>query len=467
MYINKFHAKIQDDGCLFFHDPDDHLKKYIISPWKDALKTWVIDPKELNYRKTTYQNLPDITLLTEPHLSKTDHPVNHFIQQIPYEVIDRCKNFLHLQFHILRTVAHCSYAYDLLLANPNLLAFKLLVVRDFEDWLYNFSDQDLSISQVSLLTDICSRRVSNSEIKILKKIKMNNGDMPELDAIYLFFMDYEYSCKQLQHMAVIPINFIETINENPDFIVSPFYIHLSRSSLTGLNLSEKFERACNLQKHIQQMRYLEKPDLSEPLSRIKTYQQLKRLHDRIVEDYNKYRKRTEFNLTFLKPPIPGVPGIIEPIVDSNELQKEAQTQHNCVASFTPDAYNYFYRVLQPDDRCTLHIRYSHFDDEFFICEIKGKCNISAKSSTIDEVRDWLSQNQINKPQTDHIEQLYNNAAKFLLENKNISISLLQRKFRLGYNRAEQILKLMEMRDLISCVESEGYRTYSLNKQQSS
>ena len=462
MYISQFHAKILDDGCLYFRDNDDHTKEYFISPWEEALKAWVIDPKKFNYRKTTYQNLRDITLLTVPHLKKSDHPVKNFVKQIPDEIIKVSKEFLYLQFHILRTVAYCSYAYDLLLANPNLLALKLLTVKNFENWLRNSCVDELSMSQRDVLSEICSRRVTNGEVNVLKKIKFYNGDKRELSLVYMFLKDYSNKRKQLSHMAIIPVNFIEAINDNPLFIISPYYIKLSHTPLPNLAFNYYFIRSCYLQNNLQAMQFPDKPDICEALSRIKNLEQLKRLNDRIVDDFNIYRNRPESNNKFIPPPLPGIPGVIEPIVDSYQLHSESNIQNNCVASMVTDYHNYFYRVIQPDDRCTLHIHFNLFDKEYIIRELKGVNNCPAKPSSIDVVQDWLDKSQLNTSAIDQAEILYNDAVTFLLDCKKISASSLQQRFCLGYNRAEHILKLMEKRGFISCIKSDEHRRYIFN-----
>ena len=46
------------------------------------------------------------------------------------------------------------------------------------------------------------------------------------------------------------------------------------------------------------------------------------------------------------------------------------------------------------------------------------------------------------------EPLYNEIVKFVVEQGKASASLLQRRFRLGYNRAARVIDLLEERGII-------------------
>ena len=46
------------------------------------------------------------------------------------------------------------------------------------------------------------------------------------------------------------------------------------------------------------------------------------------------------------------------------------------------------------------------------------------------------------------DPLYNDIVKFVIENQKASASLLQRRFKLGYNRAARIIDLLEERGVI-------------------
>jgi DNA recombination-dependent growth factor C len=64
-----------------------------------------------------------------------------------------------------------------------------------------------------------------------------------------------------------------------------------------------------------------------------------------------------------------------------------------------------------------------------------------------------------KPQADNdeIDCLYDEVEEFVLETQRVSISSIQRKFRIGYNRAAQIVEQLEANDVISEPGSNGSR----------
>ena len=53
--------------------------------------------------------------------------------------------------------------------------------------------------------------------------------------------------------------------------------------------------------------------------------------------------------------------------------------------------------------------------------------------------------------------LYDDAVAFVLETRRASISFVQRKFKIGYNRAARLIEAMEMAGLVSSMQSNGTR----------
>ncbi|PTQ88312.1 S-DNA-T family DNA segregation ATPase FtsK/SpoIIIE [Agitococcus lubricus] len=53
--------------------------------------------------------------------------------------------------------------------------------------------------------------------------------------------------------------------------------------------------------------------------------------------------------------------------------------------------------------------------------------------------------------------LYDDAVAFVLETRRASISFVQRKFKIGYNRAARLIEAMEMAGLVSSMQSNGQR----------
>ncbi|MFT5871618.1 MAG: S-DNA-T family DNA segregation ATPase FtsK/SpoIIIE [Clostridium sp.] len=74
-----------------------------------------------------------------------------------------------------------------------------------------------------------------------------------------------------------------------------------------------------------------------------------------------------------------------------------------------------------------------------------KTELSYEKEIIDEIEGSLS----NKEHVDDIDELLNEAIRIVVENGQASTSLLQRKLKIGYNRAARIIEQMEERRIIS------------------
>lgn len=399
MYINKSKSKILSDGSLSFKDPDNSgisyknprksNLRYIISNWDSGLK-----PKFFQgTSEIDGQTLPLVTLITQSHLNEIDLPVNKFIRDIPNYIAIQVKHFSILQFHILRAVAYSSAAHDLLFSNPALLLLKLLNIKNFEQWLSDKCDNELSEKQVNILSEIYRRNPCKRDVKLLRKIKFETGGIYELIALHKFFIRSHRLVTQFPHFKVLPIRLIEAIINNQRFIISPYYKNLV-SSASNAALNTLMEKACDTQNKILDIHYPGMDSLKEPLSRVKSYDDLERLHDRVLNNFDRYKMRLKQKSIFIAPPLQGLPEIIEPIVNSNEMKHEGILQHNCIANYTPDNENYFYSVLVPEDRCTLHIRYSESKNKYLIQEILASRNTTPKASTVELVKNWLSECQI-------------------------------------------------------------------------
>jgi len=55
------------------------------------------------------------------------------------------------------------------------------------------------------------------------------------------------------------------------------------------------------------------------------------------------------------------------------------------------------------------------------------------------------------------DQMYDQAVRFVTESRKASISAVQRKFRIGYNRAARLIEAMEMAGVVSAMSSNGNR----------
>ena len=63
----------------------------------------------------------------------------------------------------------------------------------------------------------------------------------------------------------------------------------------------------------------------------------------------------------------------------------------------------------------------------------------------------------NLEDSDGDDELYNQAVEFVVESRRASISSVQRKFRIGYNRAARLIETMEENGIVSPMNSNGSR----------
>ena len=67
--------------------------------------------------------------------------------------------------------------------------------------------------------------------------------------------------------------------------------------------------------------------------------------------------------------------------------------------------------------------------------------------------------------SDEDDEIYDEAVNFVIESRRASISAVQRKFRMGYNRAARLIEAMEIAGLVSEMSSNGSREVLVPKQQ--
>ena len=77
-----------------------------------------------------------------------------------------------------------------------------------------------------------------------------------------------------------------------------------------------------------------------------------------------------------------------------------------------------------------------------------------------------SKTSIDKDDVDNDDPLYNDIVEFVISTRKASASLLQRRFKLGYNRAARIIDLLEERgikvELDTRAEKIGYKIREAN-----
>lgn len=74
-----------------------------------------------------------------------------------------------------------------------------------------------------------------------------------------------------------------------------------------------------------------------------------------------------------------------------------------------------------------------------------------------EVTDEASENPNDPQTTGELDPLYDEAVRIVTETRRASISLVQRRLRIGYNRAARMMEVMEAAGVVSIMDSSGAR----------
>ncbi|MCK4871072.1 MAG: PriCT-2 domain-containing protein [Gammaproteobacteria bacterium] len=72
---------------------------------------------------------------------------------------------------------------------------------------------------------------------------------------------------------------------------------------------------------------------------------------------------------------------------------------------------------------------------------------------------------VDENSSEELDILLDEAKEFIIETQKVSISAIQRKFRIGYNRAARIVGQLETLGFVSAVGGNGRRTVLINKNQ--
>jgi S-DNA-T family DNA segregation ATPase FtsK/SpoIIIE len=81
---------------------------------------------------------------------------------------------------------------------------------------------------------------------------------------------------------------------------------------------------------------------------------------------------------------------------------------------------------------------------------------TGKPNYIEEVTKSIEVQELNTD-SDNDDDLYNEAVEFVVESRRASISSIQRKFRIGYNRAARLIETMEENGIVTPMNSNGSR----------
>lgn len=114
------------------------------------------------------------------------------------------------------------------------------------------------------------------------------------------------------------------------------------------------------------------------------------LVDKMIDDLEKGKKVLEA-MKFPGPPIPGIPGSIEPLENTWELKAQGRRHNNCLASWNKNigeqGTHYVYRILQPEP-ATAGLRKTATG--WCLQEVRGPGNRPVSDKTMFFVENWLA-----------------------------------------------------------------------------
>ncbi len=71
--------------------------------------------------------------------------------------------------------------------------------------------------------------------------------------------------------------------------------------------------------------------------------------------------------------------------------------------------------------------------------------------------DEVSAIAIDRYNDPELDDLYAEAVRFVTESRIASVSAVQRRFKIGYNRSSNLLDVMEVEGIVTCAEPNGRR----------
>ncbi|MEM6278058.1 MAG: PcfJ domain-containing protein [Verrucomicrobiota bacterium] len=301
------------------------------------------------------------------------------------------------QWPLLVLLSHDPLALELAESNPALAFFLALRMNGDVPLIESLRCSSLRRRDIMEVLGLPS---SNRAVKLFRKISPAslNGDHwgSMLD---VFRRELEQAKSPLHHLEVINTGVIEIL------------AHPAASRAAGPNLlievgQDKAENHRGRIVHMITSTLEMQEDLHESgngLAHRKHFPDLGRLVETHGEVTKRYRRRIRQLIEanehetdrFRNPPLPGIPGKIEPITSTEGLVNEGEEQGNCVASYAQrvrQGSTFIYRVLTPE-RATLSIvKTSHFSP-WEIGELETKYNTEASSETEDCVQAWLDRHQ--------------------------------------------------------------------------
>ncbi|KVP77493.1 cell division protein FtsK [Burkholderia ubonensis] len=88
---------------------------------------------------------------------------------------------------------------------------------------------------------------------------------------------------------------------------------------------------------------------------------------------------------------------------------------------------------------------------------ESECPVMSGELCIAWVKGWKSWHEDQGRQGD-ADPLYAQVEAFVIAEQKVSVSSVQRHFKIGYNRAARLIELLEAKGVVSAMDSDGHRT---------
>jgi len=118
--------------------------------------------------------------------------------------------------------------------------------------------------------------------------------------------------------------------------------------------------------------------------------------------------------------------------------------------------------LPPGEAVSVRVHGAFVNDDEVHAVVKdwksrGKPNYVEEILTGDTDNEILLPGEQTDGEEEELDVLYDEAIAFVTETRRVSISSVQRKFRIGYNRAARIVEQMEFQGIVSNPGNNGAR----------
>lgn len=328
---------------------------------------------------------PPVKLATTAELRS--QALDQFRGSLPSEIARQLENFRVRQWPMLMMFFHDPASIDLAKVNPA-LAFYLAQHLNADAEL--IAEKKYSQLRQKELVGLLDLPKTNTTVRTLGKIRPGSITTDNWESLLVMLRgELKKPKTPLAHLAVINGGVLEIV---ADPVASAAVGNKLLEEVSNDHREKYRGRVIHMIRSALEMQEELQVD-----KKVTYFRNIKRLYDVHESVTTRYRTRMQqlsdaesFKGDFSNPPIPGIPGEIEPITSPRELVDEGEIQNNCVASYAKKVAKgelYIYRVIGPDERATLSV--VNKNKKWEIGELEGKRNSAASKDTEKRVQHWL------------------------------------------------------------------------------